>query len=246
MHQSILGGKDILGAVQKWGTAMAFLLFPAFFIAANLLHPNLLHPKALTNGAAWIEHFRGQSGLHLAHVLEFLSAPMLMIMAIQYMNRLRSRMPWLSFIGGMLAIFGALMLVGNKSALCLTLSAFDTLSDHQLAAMAPGLDVLLQRKGWLIILWFLPLLPLGFLLLGVALFRSAMVPRWQAVLIILGSAMLLNPEIEIINLAASIILMIAFLPYVFTLLKEDANGEKSSVSGPVCACSGMYPGSSAA
>jgi len=220
MHRTIPGKRDTLAAVQKWGTAMAFLLFPLFFIAANLLHPDLLHPKTLTEGAAWIEHFRGRSGLHLAHLLEFLSAPLLITMSIHYMNRLYNRTPWLGFIGGTLAIFGALMLVGNKSAFCLTLSAFDTLSDPQLAAMAPGLDVLLQKKGWLLILWFLPVLPLGFLILGVALVRSATVPKWQGGLIILGSALLLNPEVEIINLSASIILMIAFLPYVFTLLKE--------------------------
>jgi hypothetical protein len=47
-----------------------------------------------------------------------------------------------------------------------------------------------------------------------------LIPRWQAGLIILGSALLLNPEIEIINLSALIILMIAFAPYAIKLIKE--------------------------
>jgi len=222
MMQNITSdNKYKLEALERWGTALAFVCFPAFFIAANLLHPHLLQVQTITDGALWIKHFRVQSGLHLAHVLEFFSAPMLIIMAIHYMNRLRESTPRLSFIGGTLAIFGALMLVGNKSAFCLTLSAFDTLSDGELTAMIPALDVLLQKKSWLAIFNLLPLLPFGFLLIGVALFRSRMIPKWQSIMIIIGCALLLNPEIEIINLTASCILLIAFLPYALSIIKSE-------------------------
>jgi hypothetical protein len=83
-------------------------------------------------------------------------------MAIHLMQQLRNHSPWLSFSGGVLAVYGALMLVGNKSAFCLTLSAFDLLTDNQLTAMIPGLNLLLQKEGWLALLWLLPLLPFGF------------------------------------------------------------------------------------
>ena len=208
-----------LATLQKWGAALAFLGFPTLFIAANLLHPNLIHHKALAEASGWIVHFRGQEWLHLAHVLEFFSAPLLIIMALHYMERLRDRTPWLGFIGGCLAIFGALMLIGNKSAFCLTISAFDTLSDPELTAMTPALDALLQKKSWLALLWLLPLLPLGFLLLGLALFQSGIIPKWQGILIMIGSGLLLNPEIEIVNLTASIILLIAFFPYALNIIK---------------------------
>ena len=233
MKQIKTDTKDRLETLRKWGTAGAFVGFPALFIAANLLHPSLFHRAAITDGAAWVEHFRGQRGLHLAHVLEFASAPLLIIMAIHYMNRLRTLTPWLAFIGGMLAVFGALMLVGNKSAFCLSLSAFDTLPDNRLTAMVPALDVLLQKKGWLFLLQLLPLLPLGFLFLGVALFRSRLIPRWQGILIILGCALLLNPEIEIINLAASVILLTAFAPYALYLIREKSHDRGGYVPGAV-------------
>lgn len=212
---------DRIGDIERYGTAISFILFPVFFIIANLLHPNLLQIQILTDGKAWIDHFHGQGQLHFAHVLEFLSGPLLIIMAIHYMRVLRNKSPWLSFIGGVMAITGALMLVGNKSALCLTISAFDTLPENQLYQLTPGLNVMLQKEGWMIILWLLPLLPIGFLIQGIALYQSRFIPRWQSILIVIGSLLLANPEIEIVNLIASCLLLISFIPYARKMLKEN-------------------------
>ena len=111
------------------------------------------------------------------------------------------------------------MLIGNKSAICFTISAFDTLTDENLSMIIPALDALLNMEGLLCILASLPLLPLGFLLISIAVHRSRIVTRFESILIILGSALLMNPEIEIVNLTASIILLIPFSVYSIKLLK---------------------------
>ncbi len=94
---------------------------------------------------------------------------------------------------------GSLMLLGNKSAFCLTISGFDLLNDQQLYQIIPALNVLLKKEGMMFILWLLPLLPIGYVLVGISLFKSNHVPKWQSVLIITGSLMLANPEIEVVN-----------------------------------------------
>ena len=195
-------------------------MFPVFFIAAQIMHPDLFHIEMITEGKQWIEHFRGQDLLHFAHLLEFLCAPLLIIMALHYKNILRKKVPILSFLGVCMVFIGALMLLGNKSALCLTISGFDTLNDQQLFQLIPGLNMMLRKEGMMAVLWLLPLLPLGYVLIAITLFKSNYVPKWQSVMLIIGSLLLANPEIEVINFFASFFLAAGLIPYSITLLKQ--------------------------
>jgi len=212
---------------EKHMTALAFILFAVTFVAAQLLHPNLFHAIRIENAEQWLSHFQGQNWLHLAHFLEFICSFFLMIMALQYKRFLKSSAPLLSSIGVYLAVMGAFMLLGNKSALCLTISGFDTLPAEELKQIIPALEVLLAKKSYLAVLHLLPLLPLGFLLIGIALFRTRLVPRWQSLLLIIGSALLNNPEIELVNFAASFFLLGGVLPYGIVLWKK-ASGEENN------------------
>ncbi|HDP79452.1 MAG TPA: hypothetical protein ENN21_01270 [Spirochaetes bacterium] len=205
--------------VEHYGTGAVFMLFPLCFVAAQLMHPNMLHMSLISNGREWIAHFRGQSLLHAAHALEFLCAPLLIIMSLHYKRVLRGSAPRLGFIGVAMSFTGALMLLANKSVLCLTISAFETLPDDALMGLAPGLDVMLRREGWMALLWLLPLLPLGFTVIGVALFKTRLVPRRQSILLIIGSLMLANPEIELVNFIASVLLALGLIPYAVRLLR---------------------------
>ena len=206
--------------IEQTGTALSFLLFPVFFVAAQIMHPNLFHIEMITEGKQWIEHFRGQDLLHFAHLLEFLCAPLLIIMALHYKKILRNKVPILSFIGVCMVFIGALMLLGNKSALCLTISGFDTLNDQQLFQLVPGLNMLLKKEGMMAVLWLLPLLPLGYVFIAVSLVRSNHVPKWQSVLLIIGSLLLANPEIQVINFIASFFLAAGLIPYSIKLFKQ--------------------------
>lgn len=206
--------------IETKGTALSFFLFPVLFVAAQIMHPNVFHFGTVTDGNQWIEHFRGQNLLHFAHLLEFVCAPLLIIMALHYKRILRNESPLLSFAAVCMIFVGSLMLLGNKSAFCLTISGFDLLNDQQLYQLVPGLNVLLKKEGMMFVLWLLPLLPLGYVLIGVALFRSNHVPKWQSVAIIIGSLMLANPEIEVINFFASFFLATGLIPYAIKLIKQ--------------------------
>jgi hypothetical protein len=168
---------------------------------------------------SWIEHFHGNNLLHFAHVLELFMAPLLIVTALHFMDRLKKKGVYFGLIGGVMAILGAIFLAVGKGALCLTTSAFDTLPEQQFAMITPALEVMLHKQGYLFLLWLISLLPVGFLILSIGLFKARYLPRWQNVLLILGSLLLVNPEIELINLIAAIVLFFALIPYGISIIK---------------------------
>jgi len=206
--------------IKKYGAAIAIVLFPVFFIISNALQPDLFSPSMHRTLDEVVERFKDNSWLHFAHFLEWLSAPLLILLALHMMKKIKGKAKWVGLIGGILAIMGAVILATSKGALCFTLSAFDTLSDKEIALIRPVLEVLLLKRGYLIFLWLLPILPIGFLLLSIGLYLEKAVPRWQSIPLIFGSLLLANPEIEVINLSASIILAFALIPYAYNSIKE--------------------------
>jgi hypothetical protein len=206
--------------IESFGAAVCFLLFPIFFVSAQLLHPNLFQINTINNATDWINHFRGQHLLHLAHLLEFVCAPLLIIMALHFKNRLHGQMTKATLIGTVMVFTGALMLLANKSALCLTISGFDTLSDHEMESIRPGLEVLLNKEGLLMVLNLLLILPIGWVIFGIVLIRTKQISRWQSIPLTIGSLLLANPEIEVINFVASLFLAAGLLPYSIILFKQ--------------------------
>jgi len=168
-----------------------------------------------------VSRIKDNNWLHFAHFIEWLSAPLLILLALHMMKRIKAKAKWIGLIGGIFAVVGAVVLATSKGALCFTLSAFDTLADKEITLIYPALEALLLKKGYLIFLWLLPILPIGFLLLSIGLHLEKAVPRWQSILLIMGSLLLANPEIEVINLFASIILAFALIPYAYNIVKED-------------------------
>jgi len=204
--------------LEQKGAALSFILFSVFFVLAQLMHGNIFDITIISNGRQWIGHFRGQTLLHYAHFLEFICSFLLVIMVLHYKKVLVKKSPLLVSAGVYMVFIGSFMLLANKSALCLTISGFDTLSDAQLQQIVPALDVLLQKRGFLFALWLLPLLPSGYVLIGIVLFKTRYVPVWQSIIITIGSLMLANPEIEVINFFASFLLAGGLLPYGYKLL----------------------------
>ena len=127
---------------------------------------------------------------------------------------------WAGFIGAALAVAGALSLAADKGALCLTMSSLDGLTDAEFAGMMPGLLAMFSMQGWLVLLWGILLLPIGFGVQAVALLTSKTLPRWQALLFLLGVLLIAAPDgVEFVNLTASILLSIAFVPYGIRLIR---------------------------
>lgn len=52
-----------------------------------------------------------------------------------------------------IGVFGAFVLAVDKGALCLTMSAFDTLPEDQFIAFTPFLQVIVSIDGLLFIVW---------------------------------------------------------------------------------------------
>jgi len=101
----------------------------------------------------------------------------------------------------------------DKGALCLVLSAFDTLPEDQFAIFAPYLQVILDKEGFLFIVWFIFSLMIGGILQTIGLIKEKVIQKWQGILIIVGLLLLINPDIELISSVGSAMMCIGYIPW---------------------------------
>jgi hypothetical protein len=216
-----MSANELLGSVKQIGTGLSFIVFPLVFVFAFSTHPGLLHPHLLSPPEL-IARARGEALLQFAHALVTLNTALLIVVAMHFMKVLdRSSSAWAGFVGAALAILGALSLAADKGALCLTMSSLDAISDVEFANMMPGLLAMFEKRGWLMLLWGILLLPIGFGIQAVALIRSKLLPRWQGLLFLIGVLMIATPDgAELVNLSASVLLAIAFFPYGSRLIRN--------------------------
>lgn len=207
---------------KRRGTGLAFVIFPIVFVFAFAVHPDILHPRVL-GPADLVVRAHGAPLLQLAHALVTLDTALLVVVALHFMNVLgNGRGAWAGFVGGALAVPGALALAADKGALCLTMSALDGLPERDFAAMMPGLLAMFTKGGWLVLLWGIALLPVGFGVQAVALLKTQALPRWRALLFLIGVLLIAVPDgVEIINLTAATLMTIAFLPYGIEMIRGE-------------------------
>lgn len=212
--------QETIERVKRVGVGVSFMVFPLVFVFAFAGHPNLLHPHFL-GPEELIHRAHNQSLLHFGHALVTLCTGLLVVVALHFMNVLKNtRSAWSGFVGGVIAIFGALMLAADKGALCLTMSALDTLPEERFFAMMPGLLALFGKEGWLVLIWGMVLLPVGFLIQAVGLLRSRSLATWQSAFFLIGVLFIGTPDgVEIINLTAAVLMAIALVPYGITLVR---------------------------
>jgi len=205
--------------IKQVGVGLAFILFPLVFVFAFAGHKGLLKPRML-GASELIKRARQARFLQFGHVLVLLNTSLLIVAAVHFMNLLSNGpLAWAGLVGGAMAIIGAIMLAADKGALCLTMSALDTLPDDQFEQMKPGLLAMFSKKGWLILLWGLLLLPIGFAFQTVALIFTHTLPSWQSILFLTGVLLVGFPDgAEIINLSASILMAAAMIPYGMQLI----------------------------
>jgi hypothetical protein len=210
-----------LGRFKRVGTGLAFIIFPLVFVFAFAGHPGLLSPQLL-GPEEMILRARNAPLLQFGHALVTLNTALLLIVALHFMKVLEGgAAAWAGFVGGAAAMLGALMLAADKGALCLTMSALDTVSETDFAAMMPGLLSMFAKKGWLVLLWGILLLPAGFGIQAVGLLRSGNLARWQGILFLIGVLFVGTPDgAEIINLTAAVLLSVAFIPYGIRMITD--------------------------
>jgi hypothetical protein len=208
-----------LDKAKRVGTGLCFLVFPLTFVFAFAVHPGLLDPRSLSPEELILRAH--QNGLlQFAHVLVTLSTAVLVVLALHFMKLLdRTSAGWAGLVGASLAILGAVMLAADKGALCLTMSALDTLPESKFALMMPGLLAMFSFKGWMVLVWGFLFLPIGFAVQTIALLKTKALPRWQSALFLIGVLFVGFPDgAEIINLTASILMAVALVPYGMRML----------------------------
>jgi len=210
-----------LNQIKQIGLGLAFILFPVLFIFAFAVHPNLLHPQLL-GPEELILRSRDNELLQFGHVLVTLNTTLLIVAALHFMRLLdRSSGAWAGFLGAAIAIFGVICLAADKGALCLTMSAFDTLPEGVFAQIMPGVLAMFTKQGWLVLLWGIVFLPIGFAIQAIALLKTHTFPRWQGILFLTGVLLVGFPDgVEIINLSASILMAVACVPYGIQIIAK--------------------------
>ena len=212
-----------LNQVQSIGTGLAFIVFPLVFIFAFAVHPGLLKPHLLSPSEL-IHRAHHAVLLQFAHVLVMLNTALLIVAAFHFMRILgNTSVAWAGFVGGALAILGAIVLAADKGALCLTMSAFDELSENEFSQIMPGVMAMFNKQGWLVLLWGILLLPIGFAVQAIALFKADIFPVWQFALFLVSVLLIGVPDgIEVVNLTASVLMAIAFVPYGMQMIVSAA------------------------
>jgi hypothetical protein len=219
----------VLQNVKRIGTGLAFMGFPLIFIFAFSAHPGLFTPHFL-NPEELIYRAHHNELLQFGHMLVTLCTAILIVIALHFMKLLEKSAGWAGTIGGILAIFEAMILAADKGALCLTMSALDSISEAQFSQMLPGLLAMFSKGGWLVILWGMVFLPVGFAIQAVALIKTRSLPRWQSILFLIGVLFVATPDgVEIINLSASILMAVALVPYGVKLIQESHSGNSAAI-----------------
>lgn len=209
-----------LSRTERVGVGLCFIVFPLVWVFAFAVHPDLLHPRWLLGPAELIQRAHNNALLQFAHALVTLNAALAVVVTLHYRRLLReTAAAWYGLIGATCAVLGAVMLAADKGALCLTLSALDTLPQHQFDQAMPGLIAIFSFKGWMAITLGLVLMPIGVLIQAVGLATVHALPRRQLVLLFVGVAAIAFPDgAEIINLVAALIMAAAMVPYGARLL----------------------------
>jgi hypothetical protein len=220
-----------LVATKRIGTGLCFVIFPVVFVFAFAVHPDLLSPRML-GPSELILRARGEDLLHFAHAIVTVNTALMVVVALHFMGVLDgSSGAWAGIVGATLAVLGTLALAADKGALCLTMSALDDLSDAEFAAMMPGLLAMFSKQGWLVLIWGIVLLPVGFGIQAIALLKTRSIARWQGVLFLVGALLIATPDgAEIVNLSASILIAMALVPYGVRLVRGE---QRESPAGGV-------------
>ena len=203
---------------------VATILFPVLLTAGFALHPHLFTPRMTTTAAQLVTKFHGQAAFRAGHTIVLAAVPLIIVMFMSVMVSLDGRGRRLGCIGGLIGIVGAVILAADRGALCLVLSAFDSLSGSDFDALSPALQAIVDRRGLLIIFWLLPLLPIGAIIQMVALIREKKVSRALGIVGITGLVLLNNPDLDLVSTIGGVLVCAAYIPLGVRSLQRTCRG----------------------
>jgi hypothetical protein len=208
-----------IDTIKKKGFALSIILFPVMLLTGFLMHPHLLKLEALKTADQLVGRFHNQPVYHIGHLIVMFAVPVIMIALISIMNVLQGKGKRSGFWGGIIGLFGAFILAVDKGALCLVLSAFDTLPENQFREFVPFLGVIVNKEGLLWVVWLLPLLPLGAAIQAFGLMKERFISKWQGICIIVGLLLLNNPDIEFISSIGALLMCAGYIPWGVRILQ---------------------------
>lgn len=206
--------------IKSKGFAVSVILFPLMLLAGFLMHPDLVEMKMMHTAQDLVDRFHGNQFYHIGHFIVMMAVPLIIVAMVGIMNMVQGKGRKYAFWGGIIGIFGAFILAVDKGALCLVMSAFDTIPESDFQELIPYLDVIVKKAGLLWIVYFLPFLPLGAVIQTIGLIKEKVVHKWQGILIIIGLLLLNNPEIELISTVGSFFMSIGYISWGIKELKK--------------------------
>ncbi|MCB0531697.1 MAG: hypothetical protein H6574_08465 [Lewinellaceae bacterium] len=206
--------------IRQRGFALSIIVFPLMLFIGFVTHPNLLAMEPLHTVEQLVGRFHNNPMYHIGHLIVTFSVPVMMICFIGTMNLLQGKGKMYGFWGGVIALFGAFILAVDKGALCLTMSAFDTLPEDQFSDFTRYLQVIVSKEGLLFIVWLLFALIIGGILQTIGLMKEGVIQKWQGILIIVGLLLLANPDIELISSIGSALMCIGYVPWGIKEVKK--------------------------
>ncbi len=215
---------DRVGPVKQFVYGLSLLLFSPLLLVGFLSHPDLFSLQLTTTAAELAANFHHSAAFHIGHLIVIVAIPFIVAELLCCAEMLRGRGAWFGFVGAAVGIVGAIVLAIDKGALCLVLSAFDTLPEDQFAAFVPYLQVIVDRTGLLFIVYLLPLLPLGAIIQAIGLLRERQIGPWQGAAIIVGLLLLNNPDIEILSSIGAALMIAGYTPLGLAVLRGGEHG----------------------
>lgn len=197
-----------VAAIQRFAPGLAMILVPIILIIGFAAHPNLGNLTPLRDTASWVSEFRRNAVWGHAHMGVLLTMPLFVVIILGLTRILSGRADWHALIGGSFAMIGTLVLGLDKGALYMVPSALEVLSDQQFAAAMPAVDAIFTKAGPLSLLGLLPLLMIGFVILGVGLFKVPAIARWKSATVVIAFLLMLNPDIDLISAIASVVMLV--------------------------------------
>jgi hypothetical protein len=199
--------------LRQKGYALSIIVYPLMLIFGFITHPNLLEMQPLFTVEQLVGRFHNNPMCHYGHLVVTFAVPVIIVVMIGTMNLLQGAGKKFGFWGGVLGVFGAFILAVDKGALCLVMSAFDTLPEDQFSSFAPYLHVIVEKSGLLFIVWLIFALMIGGILQAIGLMKEKVIEKWQGILIIIGLLLLINPDIELISTVGSALMCIGYIPW---------------------------------
>lgn len=198
--------------IRTKGFALSLFIFPIMLLIGFLMHPHLLQMKMVFTAQDLVERFHNNAYYHIGHLIVMFAVPLIIISMVGIMNMLQNKGKKWGFWGCIIGVFGAFILAVDKGALCLTLSAFDTLPETDFIKFAPYLQVIVDKSGLLKVCYLLPLLPLGAIIQSIGLIKERYIDKWQCILMIVGLLLLNNPDVELISSVGTILMCFGYFP----------------------------------